>query len=346
MNESEKAGGSIMRMRIAIIGAGLSGLLLASELAAYGDVRVFEKSRGVGGRMATRHAAPFDFDHGTQFFTARGAQFQAWLQPLRAQSRIAEWTGKVIALEAEQQPVDRDWREPHYVAVPHMNSLCKYLAERSSVTLNAEVRPLGPRAPDGWRLQDAAGNALGAFDWVISTAPPVQTARIFADRLSAKSALAQTQLLGCYTLMLGFNKPWDRDWIAAKVRNNALEWIAVNSSKPQRNHAVTSLVVHSRNEWAQQHIEDDPQTTQEYLLTQLAAIVGIESREADHIAMHRWRYALVANPQPVGAYVDEELHLAATGDWCSASRIEEVWTNAHLLAEKLRIALKTEGVPS
>ena len=31
------------------------------------NVKIFEKSRGVGGRMSTRKESPFIFDHGAQF---------------------------------------------------------------------------------------------------------------------------------------------------------------------------------------------------------------------------------------------------------------------------------------
>jgi hypothetical protein len=64
-----------MKQRIAIIGAGISGLTLAQSLKEYADVVVFDKARGVGGRMNTRYADPFYFDHGTQFFTARSKSF-------------------------------------------------------------------------------------------------------------------------------------------------------------------------------------------------------------------------------------------------------------------------------
>ena len=42
--------------KIAIIGAGLAGLTLARALPAHAEVTLFEKSRGIGGRMATRYA--------------------------------------------------------------------------------------------------------------------------------------------------------------------------------------------------------------------------------------------------------------------------------------------------
>jgi predicted NAD/FAD-dependent oxidoreductase len=42
---------------VAVVGAGISGLTWARTLADHGlPVTVFEKSRGVGGRMATRRS--------------------------------------------------------------------------------------------------------------------------------------------------------------------------------------------------------------------------------------------------------------------------------------------------
>ena len=76
---------------VAIIGAGLSGLVVARRLREFADVVVFEKSRGAGGRIATRYAGNFEFDHGAQFFTARTAPFRKFLQPLLAAACASRW---------------------------------------------------------------------------------------------------------------------------------------------------------------------------------------------------------------------------------------------------------------
>ena len=53
---------------VAIIGAGMSGLAAARVLSDAGyAVTIFEKSRGVGGRAATRRRAGFIYDHGAQY---------------------------------------------------------------------------------------------------------------------------------------------------------------------------------------------------------------------------------------------------------------------------------------
>lgn len=58
-------------MKLIIIGAGISGLATAYTLhnqAPHIDISCIEKSRGVGGRAATRRREGAIFDHGAQFF--------------------------------------------------------------------------------------------------------------------------------------------------------------------------------------------------------------------------------------------------------------------------------------
>lgn len=329
-----------MKKRIAIIGAGISGLTLAQHLKDYADVVVFDKARGVGGRMSTRYADPFYFDHGTQFFTARTKAFQGFIAPLIAKGVIAEWKGKVITYQADKTIKDRLWFEPHYVAVPHMNSLSKHMAQGIDVRLSTEIAALSEKSAEGWQLFSKEGASLGVFDWVISTAPPAQTSNLFRAILPAESPLHGVKLQGCFTLMIGFPTPWRKPWMAAKVHESPIEWIAVNSSKPGRNNAVTTLVVHSRNDWAEQHIDDDLQQTQEYLVQQFEEVTGIACDKADYLSLHRWKYAIVLENEKKGYHFDPQKSIAATGDWASASRIEAVWLNAASLANEIVKSIK------
>lgn len=86
------------RKRIAIIGAGVSGLTLARSLRQQYEVVVSERTREVGGRMSTYYSEPFSFDHGTQYFTARTRMFQNFLRTYMDSGVVRDWTGKVITL--------------------------------------------------------------------------------------------------------------------------------------------------------------------------------------------------------------------------------------------------------
>ena len=140
----------------------------------------------------------------------------------------------------------------------------------------------------------------------------------------------------CSVQKLNFNKPWDKQWIAAKVRDNPIEWIAINSTKPHRTRDVTSIVAHTQNQWAEDHINDDMKIAEECLLQNFQAVSGIDCGTADYISTHRWKYAIVEAPEKSEPYIDSNQCIAATSDWCSASRIEDVWLSAMQLAEKLR----------
>ena len=75
--------------RIAVVGAGIAGAACAASLQQAGvQVTLFDKSRGVGGRMSTRRAAwageggnecTVEFDHGAQAITARQPRFRVLL---------------------------------------------------------------------------------------------------------------------------------------------------------------------------------------------------------------------------------------------------------------------------
>jgi predicted NAD/FAD-dependent oxidoreductase len=289
--------------------------------------------------MSTRYAEPFYFDHGTQFFTARDPSFQRFIEPLVANGLIAPWTGKVITLEADRPPTDRLWFEPHYIAVPNMNSLCKSMAEHLAVMTTIEVAPLPEQSCDGWHVTDKSGAALGIFDWVISTAPPAQTVKLFGPHLPTDQPLREARLLGCYTLMIGFNAPWEKSWIGAKMLNSPLEWVAINSTKPCRNKNVTSIVAHTSNAWAEEHIDDGMEKAELFLRQEFERVTKIDTSSADYFTCHRWRYAMVDASASREPFMDASLGLASAGDWCSASRIEDTWLNALQLADRIKQAV-------
>jgi predicted NAD/FAD-dependent oxidoreductase len=110
----------------------------------------------------------------------------------------------------------------------------------------------------------------------------------------------------------------------------------VNSTKPGRNHDQTTIVVHTSNSWAQQHVDDALPELEKYLLEQLTSVLHVELRP-EFFSMHRWRYAMLLKAHDDHSrdvpFYDQHLKLAGVGDWGSRSRIEDVWLEANLLAD-------------
>ena len=94
------------KVRIAVVGAGIAGLACALELSrADALVTVFERSRGLGGRLGTRRQGNFAFDHGAQFVTARRRSFVKYVEVAGRAGAAARWKPRILE-------DDRSWTEP------------------------------------------------------------------------------------------------------------------------------------------------------------------------------------------------------------------------------------------
>lgn len=321
--------------KIAIVGAGLAGVCLARAVAGRADVTLLEKSRGFGGRMATRYAGSFDFDHGAQYFTVRSERFRSELEPLLASGLVRPWRGRMVRLRPGSEPEDAPPHATRFVASPRMNALVEELAADLDVRLSVQVTGLEQRA-SGWHLNDAEGGMHGPFDWVVSSAPAVQTAALAPTGFSGAPALDAVRMRGNFTLMLGFETRVEPGWAGASVENSLLGWIAVNASKPGRPPGM-SLVVQSTNAWAETHLEDDRDTVQAAMVAALKDLTGIDGGGAAHVSLHRWRYADTPVPAGQPFLMDEATRFAACGDWCLKGRVEAAFTSGTALAEALPV---------
>jgi hypothetical protein len=275
------------------------------------------------------------FDHGTQFFTARQAAFRDFLVPLEAAGIVREWQGPVVYLEPGERPRKRLWFEPHYVACPGMNALCKHMGEGFEIRTGVEVAPLAEKTHTGWQLSDTLGNDLGEFDAVVCTAPSPQAVRLLDRHIPADAALRTARYRACFALMAGFETPWQPTWIAGKARDNPVEWIAAQSTRPGRD-MPAALVAHASADWSDANLERPLPEVQGEMLAAVSELTGLGMETATHISLHRWRYALVDADTATGAaWVDTDTGLAATGDWCRASRVEDAWLAGRELAEHL-----------
>ncbi len=321
--------------RIAVVGAGLAGLVVAKTLAREYDVTVFEKSRGVGGRIATRYAGKFEFDHGAQFFTVKSAAFREFLEPLIEQQVVVNWPARFAELEFERVTATRQWddRYPHYVGAPRMNALGQSLALDLDVRLTTAVSELRQHG-DGWRLVGDGQRDLGAFDWVVSTAPAPQTATLLPHFSRLRVRCDAATMRSCFALMLGFDAQVNLPFDAALVRAADISWISVNSSKPGRA-APCCLVVHSTNAWADAHLDDDADSVARHLLSECSAVTGIDVEAAAHCRLHRWRFANIDSQSGPDHFIDADSRIAACGDWFVRGRIEAAFTSATALCHSL-----------
>jgi len=335
---------------IAILGAGLSGLMCARQLQQAGfSVQVFDKGRGVSGRMSLRRIGEqsgLQFDHGAQYFTARSPEFRQQVQEWQNAGVVADWDGPFVTLDHGTIGPDPGQGDARYVGMPGMNALCRDLAVQvQTVQCGLRVDQLR-QTPAGWQLsglmlQDSATwSCETEFAAVVCSIPAPQTMALFPDDCSFQPQLQLPQMAPCWCVMLELAERLPVAWSGAFVQNSPLRWIARDSAKPGRNSQRECWVLHASPEWSAEHLEVAVDQNQAALLTAFEEALGLSLPDHVHISSHRWRYAIPEDPLEVGCLSDPRLKLIACGDWASSARVEGAFRSGLAAAETVRQLLE------
>ncbi|MFN7448224.1 MAG: FAD-dependent oxidoreductase [Pirellula sp.] len=336
---------------IAVVGAGISGAMAARTLADHGlQVTVFDKSRGMGGRMSTRHLDEHAFDHGAQYFTVRHPVFRRYVQSWVEQGVAALWEGTVVAYDRDENSAEPSWHchvrpsVERFVGTPGMTSIAKHLLKNAEMRLNHQVIAI---EPDGSRLRlmAADGLDLGVFDQVILAIPAPQASSLVPFDAVLSSQLASVRYDPCWCAMFQFEEQLPSDWNGAFVNGGAVRWIARSHTKPGRYSKGESLVIHAAPDWSAQSYEKDQEFVMDTLLEEYFRVTG-QKPQIPTIAMaHRWRYSIpISTAVPTNCFQHRSTVIAC-GDWAGGSRVEGAFLSGCAAAGRVLSKLDRPSLP-
>ncbi|MEM9354694.1 MAG: FAD-dependent oxidoreductase [Pseudomonadota bacterium] len=321
--------------QVAVIGAGVSGLVCARTLQDHGiNVTVFEKSRGPGGRMSTRRTDEgYQFDHGAQYFTARDPRFRRYIDSWQHDGTVASWNGRIVMLQGGEVIGEKSGTD-RYVAVPGMNSVCQHLASDLNVHYGTKVSPL-QRSNANWQLMDGDSNALGTFDAVIVSAPAAQTADLLTSVPGLAERARSSAMSGCWAVMVALEQGLQLPFQGAFVHESPLSWIANNRSKASRSPQPETWILHASPEWSEANMQCEPDDVEAQLLAEFWRSIGKAAVEINYSTAHRWRFALPTSPLETRCLFDTELKVGACGDWCGGPRVEGAFLSGAAMAGRV-----------
>jgi renalase len=324
-----------MTLPIAIVGAGAAGLACARRLTDQGRaVRVFDKGRKAGGRLATRRVetahGPAQFDHGAQYFTARDPDFTAAVANWRANGPVIAWDGDFAVLTAGRSTPSR--AEARYVAAPGMSALGAALAGDLPVACGVEIIRVRTDGAGHW-LDRADARHDGPFSAVVIATPAEQAARLLDPIAPAFAAEALTARTGpCWAGLFAFAAPTFTPFTALRLSDHpVLGWIALDSAKPGRNENIVCWVAHARPDWSRANLERDAADVCAELQAALMALFD-NRPEPIYAQAHRWRYAQVEQAAGSAFAWDAQSGIGACGDWRLGPRVELAWRSGFELA--------------
>ena len=308
-------------MKIAVVGAGISGLVCAKHLVAGGhEVTVLEKSRSLGGRCATRKFGDHVVDTGAQYFTVRdpivrkeieqvaGVQFRKITQP--------------ILIAGKKGEVYREGEERFYIGNGN-NRLGAMLADGLEIRKEVEVGVVTLVGKE-WEV------AGGRYDVVVSSAPWPQSAKILGG---SQDAVGYEPNL---TALLEYNGGWSGA-VYAQIDSSGedpLSWVACENAKVGRVvDGSTVYVIQASAKYSRENLEKKPEEWVGDLQARLEQAWGLNPEKRGQVMSHRWRYARRERDSGHPAELPKGLYLC--GDSEVDSRVESVWRSGKETAEKI-----------
>jgi predicted NAD/FAD-dependent oxidoreductase len=326
---------------IAVIGGGIAGLAAARTLAEAGlHAVVFDKGRGPGGRSSSRYAAPYSFDHGAQYFTARDASFRRVLDAWLAEGIAARWDGRIVALRERETSPLRGTTE-RFVGAPRMSALAQALARGIALRSATRVTSL-ERHGRAWRLIGGDAGVLGEFERLVVAMPPAQAVALIGELSPLGDRVAALAMRPCWAALLGVAEPYLVEFDGAFCEGSALSWVCRNNSKPGRP-AAEAWVLHASPEWSEAHLDDDPRLVGEALARELERLTAVPLPRLLHSDTQRWRLALPASELETGVLHDRKRGLVLAGDAYHGGRIEGAYLSGVAAARCLAEARATDA---
>ncbi len=329
---------------VVVIGAGLSGLTAASQLRQTGlSVLVVDKSRGLGGRLATRRLGATAIDHGCRYLEPFADSALSPIPELLAANVLQPWQPEAFSLSADGalQPMATGTL---YVAPQGMSAVAKALAPGLNIHRHWRATSLTP-LPQGWRIEGEtlggdvpSATALEARAVVVAVPAPQAIALIVAAAQHDEALKTLVQRLQTVdfepviTVMAGYGSRCapsptvQKDpggWLVTGDNHPTLRWVGLDSSKrtdPQE----PVVVIHSSAAFATQAIDrPDLEPVGQALLATAAEILGSALSDPDWMQVHRWRYGFAQTYLKAPILSSPALpNWVGCGDWCNGGSAE------------------------
>lgn len=323
-------------MRVAVIGAGIAGLGAARWLSDAGvDVRVFEKSRGVGGRIASRRVEGTVVDHGTPDLQIHGALAALAAERLTPGEAVAltrpsaRWDGERIVVDGNRGSV---------AYAPGLTRLAKAMAEGVDVRLGTRVAALRA-VSGGLELGDEQGNTHGVADRVLVTAPAPQAADLLERSPEGGGrvrALRDVVYDPAVVVILGLRRPAPPDWWFVRCERGAIESIAFETAKGRPPvDGVVPVVVRLGTATSAQLLDASDEVVLAVALSEITDVLGGAPFSPAWSQVKRWRFSRPAScgdrshVNPVG------VSILVAGDSLAPQGVQAAYDDGVAAAEQI-----------
>jgi predicted NAD/FAD-dependent oxidoreductase len=304
---------NVVNRELVIIGAGISGLTLATKMQNEGwSVAVIDKARGTGGRMSSKRIVidedsgeHISFDLGCSDFSAYSSEFKEQLQLWIAQGHV-----ECIHTDGQRR----------YTSVPRSSSLTRSMANRITTRFQTRVTRIS-KVNDRWHCYEQTPEGelslVSVSDYLVLAIPPAQAAALLDNDNPYKERLDSISIESQWVAMFILDDEIDLDFSPSQLQKHGISMTRCESNKPGRVviEGMSVWLVHMNNEWTQSHINLGKEEVSDLIGKQLE-LLAERSLAVRNSFCHRWLYAQVTEPMLAECgTLKLDSGLYACGDW-------------------------------
>ena len=308
--------------KIAIIGTGLSAIFSAIHLRKNTDLEInlFDKARGLGGRLATRRAEGGKFDHGAQYFSIERINNLPEIQMLINEGVINNIEDKDI-----------------YFSPDGMTNIAKKLLLDFNIFKEHKLVSID-KENENYKLFFENGSTFNS-DYIIMSCPMPQSleilnkSKIDYDNNLIKD-LEDLSYFPCIVVMIkSENKLSNLEkHIGTDVDSKDISWIGDNYGKK-----VSSIenyyTIQCSPEFSYENFENEYDETNKKLKHEMEKIFGSNYQI---LSNHKWRYSIPKNfyQGDNSLVINQKNFLGLCGDIFTNGRFDGAITSGLSIADK------------
>lgn len=331
---------------VIIVGAGIAGLSCAGELTRAGArVKLIEKSRGVGGRCATRRVQGQPVDHGIAFYHGSDRTLFDVIAESDEDGLIEGWPHNLRGEGHPCQPRAFNPREWRCALAGGVNLFPKSLARDLDILRNNPVKAI--QVGKGEISLHADGAWAHSAPVVVFAMPASQARQLLAEAgaepalVSARALLEMVGSSCCLTLLAGYPSnaappEWD---ICYPETSRALQ-LAVNDSAKRERPRELVLVFQALPSWSKSNIDAPKEQWTHALLNDAGHLFGQWAAEPEWTEAHVWRYARADHGSefisPVLFELEGGARIGLAGEaFGRGGGVQAAWSSGARLAKRL-----------
>jgi predicted NAD/FAD-dependent oxidoreductase len=260
-----------------IVGAGICGLSLLKGLTLPGqNVLVLEKSKAIGGRMATRRDPPACYDHGAQHIKGPDLFTEFWSNELTTFPGLKVW---------------QEGPKIQYAFKDGMNSFLKSHVDRRNIQLEKKVIRFEEGREQGLAVCED-GSQWSAKNILLSAPLPQSLDLLRASNISYPQALDEIRYAKALVALVQFEDPLPSELSQISYQDQISEDLySVSNQKTKEVSVVDCFTVVGSETFSETHFENNEAETLKHLIRHFTDHYKINPSKVKKCQLKKWRFS-------------------------------------------------------